>query len=315
MSKYRHHLPQLGGQTFLTDGGLETTLIFHRKLALPHFAAFVLLDEEAGRRELAGYYLPYMAAARGAGSGFILDSATWRASSDWGAKLGYSPSQITRVNRDAIDMLAQLRAAHEAADFPIVLSGAIGPRGDGYEPGHAMEAGEAEAYHAHQVEAFAGSDADMISAYTMTNVPEAIGIARAAKRMSIPVMISFTVETDGSLPTGDSLRQAIEAVDEATDAAPVYYMINCAHPTHFAAQLSGEGAWLERLKGVRANASKRSHAELNEAADLDDGDPQELARQYKDLQRRLPHLSVLGGCCGTDHRHVQCIGHALARAA
>jgi len=315
VSKYRHHLPQLGRRPFLTDGGLETTLIFHRGIDLPHFAAFVLLRDEAGRRELADYYRPYLAAARAARAGFILDSATWRASADWGARLGYSKLEIARANQDAIDLLIDLRAEHETADFPIVVSGAIGPRGDGYEPGELMDVGEAEAYHAHQIEAFAGSHADMVGAFTMTNVAEAVGIARAAQRFALPVMISFTVETDGALPTGMPLHRAIEAVDEATDASPAYYMINCAHPTHFTSALDVAGPWIERLKGIRANASRRSHAELNEAPDLDAGDPDELGLEYRTLRRRFPNLTVLGGCCGTDHRHVSCISRAVAMAA
>lgn len=315
MTKHRSRLPQLGSQTFLCDGGLETTLIFHRHIELPHFAAFILLRDEAGRKELEDYYLPYLATARRNGFGFILDSATWRASADWGAKLGYSRQELARANREAIDMLTALRREHESAGFPIVVSGAIGPRGDGYDPGHVMSPAEAEEYHSEQIAAFTDTDADMVGAFTMTNVEEAIGIARAAARLAIPAMISFTVETDGRLPTGMALDRAIAAVDEATGASPAYYMINCAHPAHFAPALSVEGAWIERLKGIRANASRRSHAELNEAPDLDAGDPHELSNEYQELLARFPGLTVLGGCCGTDHRHVACIGEALKAAA
>lgn len=314
MSTFRNALPQLQDKVFLTDGGLETTLIFHNGIELPYFAAFDLLRDAAGRKTLKSYYLPYIAAARAGGFGFILDSATWRSSSDWGAKLGYSKSALAAVNRDAIDLLVEIRAEHATANFPMVISGAIGPRGDGYVPGEIMRADEAEAYHSEQVATLAASDADMIGAYTMTNVDEAIGIAKAAKRYGIPAMISFTLETDGRLPTGQTLRSAIEDVDAATAKAPAYYMINCAHPTHFAATLEDRGDWLKRLRGLRANASKRSHAELNEAADLDAGDPDELGAQYRDLHLRFPQLTVLGGCCGTDHRHVACIGASCHKA-
>ena len=310
MTKYRRHLPQLDGGVFLTDGGLETTLIFHQGIDLPHFAAFDLLRDAAGRKTLKDYYLPYIAAANRDGYGFILDSATWRASADWGAKLGYSSRALAAVNREAIEMLVELRAEHETASMPMVVCGAIGPRGDGYVAGSLMSADQAEDYHSDQIRVFVETDADMATAYTMTNISEAIGIARAAGAHALPIVISFTLETDGRLPSGDSLQDAIEAVDAATSSAPAYYMINCAHPTHFDDTLAEGGSWLERLQGIRANASKRSHAELNEAPDLDAGDPVELGSQYSALLRRYPQIRVLGGCCGTDDRHVACIGSA-----
>ncbi len=315
MHFYRHRLPQLRDQHFLTDGGLETTLIFHNGIELPHFAAFDLLRDTAGRATLAQYYLPYIAAAKRGGYGFVLDSVTWRASSDWGDKLGYSSGALREVNREAIEMLAELRERHQTPAMPMVISGAIGPRGDGYIAGEAMTADDAEAYHREQIMTFADTAADMVAAYTMTNVNEAIGIARAARAAGMPVAISFTLETDGRLPSGATLQNAIETVDAETRRAPAYYMINCAHPTHFDATLAGSGAWVERIKGIRANASKRSHAELNEAPDLDAGNPDELGRQYRELLARHPHLRVLGGCCGTDHRHIECIGVSCRLAA
>jgi S-methylmethionine-dependent homocysteine/selenocysteine methylase len=313
MSKYKHRLPQLEGGLFLTDGGLETTLIFHEGVELPLFAAFDLLRDQAGREKLRQYFLPYIAAAREHGAGFVLESVTWRASPDWGAKLGYSAQALAAVNRDAIELLEQLRTEHETAAMPMVVSGCVGPRGDGYDPGQLMSAGKAQAYHAPQVAALTAAGADMIAAITMTNVNEAIGVARAARREAMPVAISFTVETDGRLPTGQTLQDAIDQVDQATSGAPAYYMINCAHPTHFAGALAEGAAWSARVRGLRANASRRSHAELNEAPDLDAGNPEELGGQYGDLLRRFPRINVLGGCCGTDHRHVHAIGRACAR--
>jgi homocysteine S-methyltransferase len=208
-----------------------------------------------------------------------------------------------------VELLSELRADYERPGAPIVISGAIGPRGDGYKAGN-MDAEEAEAYHATQIETFAGTDADMVTAFTLTSVDEAIGIARAARRMKMPCVISFTVETDGNLVTGRTLRQAIEAVDAATDAYPLYYMINCAHPSHFDDVVAGDGAWLKRIGGIRANASKMSHQELDESETLDAGDPADLGRRYRQLTRQMPQLRVLGGCCGTDHRHVAAICEA-----
>jgi homocysteine S-methyltransferase len=314
MSKYRDRLPQLDGQLFLTDGGLETTLIFHEGVELPLFAAFDLLREKVGREKLKQYYVPYIAIAKEQGVGFVLESPTWRASPDWGAKLGYSAEALAAVNRDAIELMHELRAEHETPRTPMVVSGCVGPRGDGYDPGHVMSADDTQAYHAPQIGIYAEAGADMVAAITMTNANEAIGVARAARAAGMPVAISFTVETDGRLPTGQALKEAIAEVDAATCAGPAYYMINCAHPMHFETTLAEGGQWLQRLRGLRANASKRSHAELNEAPDLDAGDPIEFGSQHGALLRRFPQITVVGGCCGTDHRHVHAIGVACRGA-
>jgi S-methylmethionine-dependent homocysteine/selenocysteine methylase len=305
MSRYPKALPQLEGGLFLTDGGIETTLIFHDRLELPHFAAFHLLKDEAGTAALRRYFARYARIAQANGTGFILESPTWRASSDWGEKLGYSADALATANAKSISLIQEVRTEFQSERTPIVVSGCVGPRGDGYDPGEAMSADEAQAYHAVQIGVFAKSGADMVTAITMTNASESIGLTRAAVAADMPVAISFTLETDGRLPTGQSLGDAIAEVDEATRGAPAYYMINCAHPTHFEATLAGKGAWLDRIRGLRANASKRSHAELNEAPDLDAGDPEELGGEYRAVVRRLPHINVLGGCCGTDHRHIE----------
>ncbi len=315
MSAYRTHLPQLDGGLFLTDGGLETTLIFLDGEELPLFAAFDLMKTIRGKEVLRRYFEIHARIARAHGTGFILESPTWRSSPDWGDKLGYSKEALEAVNRESIELMAEVRNANASSSAPFVISGCVGPRGDGYDPGKIMTRDEAHTYHGTQIGIFAESEADMVSAITMTNIPEAIGIVEAAKSAGIQSVISFTVETDGHLPTGERLEDAIQAVEEATRSSPAYYMINCAHPTHFERILNGCAPWLKRLRGIRANASKRSHQELNDSPDLDDGNPEELGGQYRDFVRRLPQLAVLGGCCGTDHRHIQEIGRACVRAA
>jgi S-methylmethionine-dependent homocysteine/selenocysteine methylase len=315
MSAYRNRLPQLGGGLFLTDGGIETDLIFNDGQELPLFAAFHLLATEKGTAALRAYYARYAAIARAAGTGFILESPTWRASSDWGAKLGYSDAALAEANARSIALMFEMRRRFEIKAAPMVVSGCVGPRGDGYDPGTVMSTDEAQAYHAGQIGVFAGCDADMVAAITMTNVNEAIGVVRAARAAGLPVAVAFTVETDGRLPTGQSLAEAIEEVDAETGGAAAYFMINCAHPTHFDGTLEEKAAWTRRIRGIRANASRRSHAELNEAPDLDAGDPHELGAQYRGLRLRHPQINVLGGCCGTDHRHVEAIGHACRMAA
>ena len=303
----REHLPQLDGGLFLTDGGIETTLIFLRGIDLPEFAAFPLLLEDEGLDALRAYYAPYLRLAEEHGAGFVLESPTWRASPRWGQTLGYDADQLDAVNRRAIALMEELRASTGTAAGPVVISGCIGPHDDGYDPTVQLEADAAQAYHATQVGTFADTAADLVTALTMTYVEEAIGVARAAATAGIPAAISFTVETDGRLPSGQPLADAIGQVDAETGGAPSYFMVNCAHPTHFAHVLDDDGRWRERIRGLRANASTRSHAELDEAEELDQGDPVELAERYRELRERLPRLSVVGGCCGTDHRHIDAI--------
>jgi S-methylmethionine-dependent homocysteine/selenocysteine methylase len=293
-----------------SDSGLETTLIFIDGFELPEFAAFVLLETSDGRDRLRDYFERHASIARAAGSGFIAEAATWRANRDWARKLGYDSRGLDAINRDAITLLADLRDRGEWDRREYVISGCIGPRGDGYDPSFKMSAEAAERYHAEQVASFADTQADLVSALTMTHVEEAIGVTRAAQNAGIPAVISFTVEADGRLPSGATLRDAILQVDEATGHGPAYYMINCAHPWHFAPALEPDAQWLSRLRGVRANASRKSHAQLDDAAMLDAGDPDELAGEYASLTARFPELTILGGCCGTDERHIKQIAGA-----
>ena len=316
MAKYRKHLPQMAGDDlFLTDGGLETSLIYHDGFALPHFAAFDLMKDGQGRDALRRYYRRYAAIAAERRLGFVLESPTWRANPDWAAKLGYSPAALDKANRDAIDLMFEIRDRFETAASPMVVSGCLGPRGDGYRPDRPMDAGEAERYHAGQVAAFRAAGADMVTAVTMNTEAEAVGIARAAMKAEMPVAISFTVETDGRLATGQPLGDAIRAVDAATAGAPLYDRVNCAHPTHFEPALEGGEDWVGRIGGIRANASRKSHAELDAATALDDGDPNDLGARYAALRQKYGRLTILGGCCGTDHRHVEAICLACTAAA
>ncbi|MDQ7249298.1 homocysteine S-methyltransferase family protein [Dongia sedimenti] len=313
-AKYRFRLPQLGHKLFLTDAGLETILVFHEGVDLPCFASFPLLNSEPGTRRLRDYYAGFAKLAVSQGVGLILEGATWRANPDWGAKLGFDAKALAEINRKSVALMLEVRSAFETAQSPMPISGNIGPRGDGYDPGKLMTAKEAEDYHGTQVAVLADTQADYVSAFTITNTPEAIGIVRAATRAKVPAVISFTLETDGKLPTGQALKDAIAEVDAATESYATYFMINCAHPTHFDRVLDKDAAWVKRIRGIRANASCRSHAELDSASDLDAGNPAELGRQYAELLKHYPHLTVLGGCCGTDFRHVEAISHNCVAA-
>jgi S-methylmethionine-dependent homocysteine/selenocysteine methylase len=312
MSKYRHHLP-LDRGVFLSDGGLETTLVFHDHCELPHFAAFDLLKGEQGVSTLVRYYGGYAELALARGTGFILETPTWRANADWGQRLGYDAVALAQANRRAVALMLEVRERFETPACQFVVSGNIGPRGDGYRVEARMTADHARRYHAPQVETFAQTHADLVTAMTLKYVEEAIGIVLAARAAGIPVVISFTTETDGRLPSGETLAGAISKTDSATGAYPAYYMINCAHPTHFEAELRDAGGWTTRVRGVRANASERSHAELDASPDLDPGDPERLAGEYRALRSLLPELCVYGGCCGTDLRHLRAISeHVVA---
>lgn len=307
MTRYRDDLPQLHHPVFLTDGGIETSLIHDQGQELPEFAAFHLLSGPEGTAALDHYFAGYVRIARRDAVGIVLETPTWRANPDWGDRLGYDREALARANRRAVALVEGWRTA--TPEIPVVVSGCVGPRGDGYVVDDPMSVDEARRYHAWQVSVLANTTVDQIGAITMTYAEEAIGVTLAARDASLPVAISFTVETDGALPSGQPLGEAIEQVDDATDGYPAYFALNCAHPTHLEHALDGS-PWTARLRGLRANASASSHAELDEATELDTGDPEDLASRYAELRRRLPGLSVLGGCCGTNHRHIDAISRA-----
>ena len=294
-------------EPWVTDGGLETDLIFRRGVDLPEFAAFPLVEDPAGIATLRSYYDDYVAIAAVAGAGIMLETPTWRANADWGAKLGYDAAALARVNRAAVDLLR--RMAGEQRVDNVRISGVVGPRGDGYAP-TGLPADSAAEYHSAQISTFADAGVDFVHAMTVNQVAEAIGVARAAQAAGVPVAISFTVETDGKLPDGTTLRAAIEQVDAV--ATPAWYGVNCAHPMHVRPALDG-AAWQSRLSAFRPNASTLSHAELDEAEDLDTGDRAFLASTTRDIRQLVPSVSIVGGCCGTDARHVaQIWGTTLA---
>jgi len=311
MSLYRKHLPQLGDRLFLADAGLETMLSFQQGFTLPAFASFVLLKNAPGRAALRRYFEGFARLAQAHGTGLVLETPTWRANPDWGKILGYNAVALAEANRDAVALLAEVRALWDTPATPIVISGNIGPRGDGYRVDRRMSAAGARDYHLAQVATFAATEADMVAAFTITYPDEAIGIVDAAASCEMPVAISFTLETDGRLPSGEALAEAVQRTDAETGSYAAYFMINCAHPSHVEPALAAAGPWRERLHGMRANASRRSHAELDESEALDEGNPEELGEQYLALHNLLPRMNVVGGCCGTDERHVASIARHL----
>jgi homocysteine S-methyltransferase len=292
----------------LTDGGIETTLIFHEGFDLPGFASFPLLEEERGRAALRRYFEPFLDTAQQHGVPFVLDTATWRANPDWGERLGYDDDALAAANAEAVAFAREL-----AADRPdVTINGVVGPRGDGYVVGDRMSADAAASYHGRQISVLREAGAERITALTLSYPEEAVGVVQAAAAAGVPVVPAFTVEPDGRLPDGTPLAEALERVDAATGGAADFFMVNCAHPTHIAAGLDDAPA-LGRIGGLRVNASALSHAELDAMEELDEGDPVALARDNASLQERLPSVGLLGGCCGTDHRHVAEIVTAWGR--
>ncbi len=294
---------------YLADGGLETTLIFRDGLDLPEFSAFPLLSSEDGMSHLDRYFRPYLDTAERNGMGFVVDTVTWRANPDWGARLGFDLYALYEINTRSVDYASRLATSRPG--LTTVVNGVVGPRGDGYVVEQTMTVEEATFYHSLQAQAFAAAGAQMMSALTLTYAEEAIGVVEAAKAAGLPVVISFTVETDGRLPSGQALGAAIDQVDRATDGAAAYFMVNCAHPTHFAPVLQTGEPWVGRVQAVRANSSTMSHAELDAATDLDRGDVRGLALHYRELAQVLPNLRLVGGCCGTDHEHIAALADEL----
>jgi homocysteine S-methyltransferase len=296
----------------LTDAGLETVLVFENGFDLPEFAAFPLVDCDEGRAALRRYYTRFLELARDCGVPFVLSAPVWRASPDWGAALGYEGEDLVAINQRAVALMEEL--SREVPGAEVVIEGCIGPRGDAYAPTSFMDADEAQAYHSLQLGALAATKCTQVTALTLTYPEEAIGIVRAATAVGLPIVVGFTVETDGRLPNGATIGEALAAVDDATDGVAVGFMLNCAHPAHFANALPADEARM-RIIGLRANASTLSHAELDEAEILDAGDPHDLAERYVALRDSLPALEVLGGCCGTDIRHVTAIADAWLAAS
>ena len=312
MPKYRKNLPLLGTDIFACYIGMDTEILFRDGIDIPGFASYPLLLNPDHKKLIRNYYCNLADLAREQNVGLILDAVTWVANRDRGAELGFTRDDLKKLNIEAIDLIVDVR--EEKGDLPTVLCGQVGPRGDGYAPSDQMSTTEAEDYHSEQIEIYSQTEADLVSGFTLCYPEEASGIVRAARRFDMPVAIAFTVETDGRLPTGVSVKEAIEQVDEESDGGAQYFLINCAHPDHFTKIFTDE-PWMKRLRGVVANASRCSHAELDNAEELDDGDPNELGIQVGGLRKQFSHFNILGSCCGSNLRHMKRILEEAKAAA
>ncbi|MGF9566636.1 homocysteine S-methyltransferase family protein [Neorhizobium sp. BT27B] len=305
-------LPQLEGRLMATGGGFETWLQYVDGFTLRHFCGFELLEDRRGAACLEQYQRKLVEAAVSQGFGVINEGLHYRASRDWGTLIGYSPQALEEINIRGIEFYRAIAREYHSAETPMIVGGAIGPRGDAYQTGAMIDAASAEDYHSEQILTLKRAGADMITAMTFSSVEEAIGISRAAVSAGLPIVISFFVKRGGLLSNGETLQQAIEMVDAATDAAPAYYMINCTHPTEFEPALT-VGTWAKRLGGFMPNAVAMETLELCKLGHLEDGDPEELGHQMGALAERYPHINVWGGCCGTDARHIGRIAHSVGQ--
>lgn len=304
-------LPQLAGKLMSTAGGFETWMQYVDGFTLRHFCGFELLNDPRGVACLRDYHRRVIEAAIENGFGMINEGLHYRASRDWGERTGFSREALEEINLRGIEFYRDFAREYASADTPMLVGGAIGPQGDAYETGHIPDATEAEEYHAEQILTFRKAGADLVTAMTFSNVEEAIGLVRAAISAEMPVVVSFFVARGGRLRAGETLEEAIRRVDAATGNGPQYYMINCTHPTEFEAGLS-PGDWSARLGGFMPNAVAMETLDLCKLGHLEDGDPEELGGQMAGLAQRFPHVTVWGGCCGTDGRHIGQITRQVA---
>ena len=305
-------------QIYLADGGLETSLIFIYKLKLDLFASFLALGDGTGMEALRHYYKSYVAIAQRFKFGMILETATWRASPDWFEKLGFSLDQGSAIIHESVRLVKEIRDESITPQFSqILIAGVVGPRGDGYKSDmDKFTFQDYQSYHTFTINELVKAKVDYIAAVTMTSVAEAIGIVLACRKSEIPCVVSFTLEVDGQLPSGESLSNAIAAVDSACQSYPMHFMINCAHPNHFFHLWKQPCEEYQRIRGIRCNASKKSHQELDECEELDSGDIEDLSRLYTEFgQNGMPLSSdqyrIIGGCCGTDARHIEHIAQSF----
>lgn len=303
MNSHKSFPLQKKGCFYLSEGGTETELMYKYGFELPHFAMFPLLDNpdaESRMREMFGSYLEVAAKYK---TGALMGGLDYRASPDWGELLGYSPDGLAEANLQSIDFLRDIAKEYVSAVPDILIQGLIGPRGDAYERNETITENEAEDYHCVQLETLKKADVDLALAITFNNIPESIGVARAAAKIGVPLAISLTLDSASKLNSGPGLVEAITTIDRETGRSPAFYLINCSHPVEYEPAI-GPGDWINRVRGVRPNASKMEKIALCKIGHLEEGDPVELGALCGDLARRYPHMDVWGGCCGTWSRHL-----------
>ncbi len=294
---------QKEGRFYLSEGGTETELMYKYGFELPHFAMFPLLNNPDAVLKMKEMLRSYLDVAAKHKICALMGGLDYRASPDWGKLLGYSPDGLAEANLQSIEFLREI-AKEYASEIPdILFQGLIGPRGDAYEKNESITENEAEDYHSVQLETLKKADVDLALAITFNNIPESIGVARAAAKIGVSLGISLTLDSSSKLNSGPSLAEAIIAIDEETNQSPEFYLINCSHPLEYEPAIE-PGNWISRVRGVRPNASKMEKIELCQIGHLEEGDPEELGKLCGDLARRYPHMDIWGGCCGTWNSHL-----------
>lgn len=296
---------------YLAEGGTETEIMFRHGYDFPHFAVFELFKNPEATERLRDMYKRYLDVVAESGFGALIGGLDYRASPDWADLLGYSREGLFDVQSQCIDFLRDVARPYHGQIPDIRICGITGPRGDAYALNKTITTDEAEEYHSVQMETLKSLDVDMVWAATLNNVPEAVGISRAAARHGLPVCVSFTLTSDHVLRSGPTLREAVEATDlQAGPEKPVCYGLNCSHPLEFAPALE-PGDWFKRVRNIRPNAAMMDKIALCKLNHLEEGDPVELAGHLGEMATAHPHIDMWGGCCGTWDKHLREIGRAL----
>ncbi len=304
--------PPIGtNEVFLTEGGIETEIMYRHGFELPEFSMLPLLDNPKAVAAIRSVLSQHLDVAAEFGLSFMLTGLDYRASPDWGAKLGYSPAGLADATIAAIDLLRDIAKNYENQIPRLLIGGILGPRGDAYSLNREITEASSEDYHAVQLETLKRAKVDFTCAMTFNNIAESVGAARAAATAGMPFSISLTLDGTSKLKSGPSLAEAITEIDAKTgNEAPDFYMINCSHPLEYEPALEA-GDWTKRLRGVRPNASKMDKLALCKLGHIEDGDPVELGAQLLSLSDRYPQLDIFGGCCGTGHNHLREIAKVL----
>lgn len=307
--------PPREGVFYLTEGGQETEIMYRHGHKLPDFAMYPLFARPQAMADVRDMYRRYLETAVRHGFVALMGGLDYRASPDWASKLGFDAQALADVQLRCIDLLREFAKPFEPELPDVLIVGIVGPRGDAYSLNRTITAAEAEDYHSTQLATLKRAGVDLVSAMTFNNTEEAIGVARAAAGLGLPLAISFTLDSTSRLKSGPTVRQAITTVDAATgDARPDFYGINCSHPHEFTPALE-PGDWMQRVRSFRPNAAMMEKQQLCQIGHLVDGDPQELGAQMGALARRYPHIDVWGGCCGTWDAHLDAIAMNVRAAS
>ncbi len=303
--------PRRPGLSWLTEGGIETEIMYKWGHDMPHFAMFPLLERAAAAADIRGMYRRYLDVAARHGFAALIGGFDYRASPDWGALLGYSDEGLAEANLRSIDFLRGLAREYRDGLPDARIAGYVGPRGDAYSLNRTITEDEAAEYHAVQLATLKRAGVDLAWAVTFNNPAEARGVVRAAREIGVPLALSFSLTSSSRLASGQTLAEAVQSVDAASDGYPAFYALNCSHPLEFEPALT-PGAWQDRLRCIRPNAARIDKIALCKLGHLEEGDPHELGRQMADVARRFPQMDIWGGCCGTCESHLEEIARRVA---